>query len=89
MDAMNRAFLYALPGKTALYSIKAQKNLKILKKYGCKIPAAVSTKRRGHETPKIVGYPVRGLTLSCAASIESTADGKPSTVLLLRMNEIG
>ena len=29
---MNRAFLYARPGKTALYSIKAQKNLKILKK---------------------------------------------------------
>ena len=90
MDAMNRAFLYALPGKTALYSIKTQKNLKILKKYGCKIPAAVSTKRRGHETPpKIVGYPVRGLTLSCAASIESTAEGKPSTVLFLRMNENG
>ena len=52
METMNRAFLYALPGKTALYSIKAQKILKILKKYGCKIPAAVSTKRRGHETPQ-------------------------------------
>ena len=38
---------------------------------------------------KIVGYPVRGLTLSCAASIESTAEGKPSTVLFLRMNENG
>ncbi len=52
LEAMNRAFLYALPVKTALYSIKAQKNLKILKKYGCKIPAAVSTKRRGQEPPK-------------------------------------
>ena len=32
MEAMNRAFLYALPGKTALYSIKAQKNLKNFEK---------------------------------------------------------
>ena len=39
--------------------------------------------------PKIVGYPVRGLTLSCAAAIESTAEGKPSTVLFLRMKENG
>ena len=60
MEAMNRAFLYALPGKTALYSIKAQKNLKILKKYGCKIPAAVSTKRREHEPPKNSGISCAG-----------------------------